>query len=100
MTINGVFFCSVKHFFVVVDNRIVGKGVAPEDERPIECTLCNMTFKRRMHGENHLESVHFPGNYVCRFCDGVVVKTTKMMFDKHVRENHKDLLRTPQVPRN
>ena len=64
----------------VTDGPDVGKFV---------CTLCGKVNAQKIHTQNHIESIHFPGTntYPCKHCDMVFNGRNKLYI--HVNQMHK-----------
>ena len=90
------------HYLLFIDNlgyivKISGDFLAyivkvseGPDKGKFVCTICGKTNSQKIHTQNHVESIHFPGTfeYKCRHC-GLIFNGRNKLY-MHVNQAHKN----------
>ena len=71
--------------------QFIEKITEGNDKGKYKCTMCGKINGQKIHTQNHIESIHFPGTfeYNCKHCDLSFSGRNKLYI--HVNQMHKVL---------
>ena len=55
----------------------------------MSCNLCGKVSNKFDHATNHLESMHFPSEYPCQYCDKIC--KSKINLANHMSQQHRGM---------